>query len=75
MLSSQAQERGIELSYVAGFKAWLRLGRCVRKGESAFKIFGPIRPRRRRDDDDTEATDKATEDERPQQPRRAATAC
>lgn len=26
---------------VAGFGAWLKLGRCVRKGEKAIKIFAP----------------------------------
>jgi len=29
---------------VAGFGAWLKLGRCVRKGEKAIKIFAPVPP-------------------------------
>ena len=29
---------------VAGFTAWLRLGRCVRKGEKAIRIFAPVPP-------------------------------
>ncbi len=29
---------------VAGFQAWLKLGRCVRKGETAIKIFAPVPP-------------------------------
>ena len=31
-----------EASFVAGFKAWLRLGYCVRKGERAIRIFAPM---------------------------------
>ena len=29
---------------VAGFQAWLKLGRCVKKGEKAIKIFAPVPP-------------------------------
>lgn len=28
---------------VAGFRAWLKLGRCVRKGEKAIRIWAPMR--------------------------------
>lgn len=28
-----------EASFVAGFRAWLQLGYCVRKGEHAIRIF------------------------------------
>jgi len=28
-----------EATFVAGFKAWLKLGYCVRKGERAIRIF------------------------------------
>jgi hypothetical protein len=31
-----------DASFVAGFKAWLELGYCVRKGEHAIWIFAPI---------------------------------
>lgn len=31
-----------EASFVAGFKAWLELGYCVRKGERAIRIFAPM---------------------------------
>jgi hypothetical protein len=34
-------------THVAGFRKWLELGRCVRKGEKAIRIFAPIRYRRR----------------------------
>src|SRR4051794_37831053 len=29
---------------VAGFKAWLALGYCVRRGETGLKIFAPCPP-------------------------------
>ena len=29
---------------VAGFKAWLNLGYCVRKGEKAIRIYAPVPP-------------------------------
>ncbi|MGE4226683.1 MAG: ArdC family protein [Vicinamibacterales bacterium] len=29
---------------VAGFKAWLALGYCVRKGETSIRIWGPMPP-------------------------------
>lgn len=32
---------------VAGFRAWLRLGYCVRKGEKALRIFAPVPPSRK----------------------------
>ncbi len=39
LIAQQAHARGIEPTYVAGFKAWLRLGRCVRKGERGLRIW------------------------------------
>ncbi|MFL5911769.1 MAG: ArdC family protein [Gaiellaceae bacterium] len=27
---------------VAGFRAWLKLNRCVRKGEKGIRIFAPM---------------------------------
>lgn len=36
-----------DATHVAGFRKWLELGRCVRKGEKAIRIFAPVRyPRR-----------------------------
>jgi hypothetical protein len=29
---------------VAGFRAWLKLGYCVRRGERALRIWAPITP-------------------------------
>jgi antirestriction protein ArdC len=37
-----------EATRVAGFRAWLRLGYCVRKGERAIRIWVPIPPSKRR---------------------------
>src|SRR6266487_6402402 len=34
-------------THVAGFRKWLELGRCVRKGEKAIRIFAPVRYGRR----------------------------
>jgi len=34
-------------THVAGFRTWLELGRCVRKGEKAIRIFAPVRYRHR----------------------------
>src|SRR4051794_19310660 len=33
-----------EATRVAGFRAWLKLGYCVRKGERALRIWVPIPP-------------------------------
>jgi antirestriction protein ArdC len=43
-------------THVAGFRRWLELGRCVRKGEKGIRIFAPVRYRRR-----DEETDEAQE--------------
>jgi len=39
-------------THVAGFRRWLELGRCVRKGEKAIRIFAPVRYRRRAEQTD-----------------------
>ena len=31
-----------DATFVAGFKAWLDLGYCVRKGEKAIRIIAPM---------------------------------
>jgi len=41
LLASQAHERGIDLSFVAGFRTCLTLGRAVRKGERALWVLAP----------------------------------
>ena len=47
-----------DASFVAGFKAWLELGYCVRKGERAIRIFAPmpVRLRDRRGDEEPDET-------------------
>ena len=52
-----------DASYVAGFRAFLELNRCVRKGERAIRILAPMSVRRR---DGEQAVGNATDDsERP----------
>jgi N-terminal domain of anti-restriction factor ArdC len=38
--------RGIELEPVAGFRVWLKLGRCVRKGEQGIRIAARVTPKK-----------------------------
>jgi hypothetical protein len=40
-----------DATFVAGFRAWLDLGYCVRKGEKAIRIVAPmpIKPREKHD--------------------------
>ena len=48
-----------DATFVAGFKAWLSLGYCVRKGETALRSIAPmpVKPRRDHDVDDDTADD------------------
>ena len=41
-------------SRVAGYRTWQRLGRQVRRGSKAIRIFAPVIRRARRDDDEDE---------------------
>jgi hypothetical protein len=45
-----------DATFVAGFKAWLSLGYCVRKGEKAIRIIAPMPVKPRRDDDVDDST-------------------
>jgi antirestriction protein ArdC len=36
-----------DATHVASFRAWLRLGYCVRKGEKALRIWAPVPPTKR----------------------------
>jgi hypothetical protein len=47
-----------EAAFAAGFKAWLELGYCVRKGERAIRIFAPM-PVKPKELADPEAEDRA----------------
>ena len=42
LLAMQAEERGMDLTAVAGFTTWKQLGRSVRKGERGFAILAPV---------------------------------
>jgi hypothetical protein len=44
-----------DATFVAGFKAWLKFGYCVRKGEKAIRIVAPMPIKRERDSGDEEA--------------------
>ena len=57
LIAQEAGRRGFVPTHVAGFKAWLRLGRCVRKGERGIPILSPVRVKDR--DDDGEETGDA----------------
>ena len=45
IIASEAARRGITPTYVAGFRAFLDLNRCVRKGAKAIRILAPITPK------------------------------
>ena len=42
LIAIDCWSRGITPSYVAGFRAFLDLNRCVRKGERAIRILAPV---------------------------------
>jgi len=46
-----------DATFVAGFKAWLKLGFCVRRGESAIRIIAPM-PLKPRDTESGNAEDE-----------------
>jgi hypothetical protein len=52
-----------EASYVAGFRAFLNLDRCVRKGERAIRIYAPMRLRAQPDTEQTPDTNGASNEE------------
>jgi hypothetical protein len=56
LLAAQCHERGVVPTRIAGFHTWLKLGRCVRKGEVALRILAPVtvKHREERDDDSGE---------------------
>jgi len=41
-LCAQAEQRGMSLSQVRGYRAWESLGRQVRRGEKALRVLAPI---------------------------------
>ena len=54
LIACDCHARGITPTYVAGFRAFLALNRCVRKGEAAIRILAPIAVKQR--DDEGEET-------------------
>ncbi len=57
LIALQCHERGIIPERVAGFRAWLKLGRCVRKGETALRVLAPVTVKRR-DEPDQETAER-----------------
>jgi hypothetical protein len=47
VIAIECHARGITPTYVAGFRAFLDLNRCVRKGEKAIHILAPVAIKRR----------------------------
>jgi antirestriction protein ArdC len=47
LIAQEGRRRGFTPTHVAGFKAWLRLGRSVRKGERGIAILAPVRVKER----------------------------
>jgi len=45
MLWMQAQQRGVTLSRVAGYRAWQAMGRQVVRGARSFAVMAPVRRR------------------------------
>jgi hypothetical protein len=42
LLAAQCHQRGMVPTRIAGFRTWLKLGRSVRKGETALRILAPV---------------------------------
>ena len=47
LIAIECHARGITPTYVAGFRAFLDLNRCVRKGERAIRILAPVAVKQR----------------------------
>jgi hypothetical protein len=57
LIAIECHAGGITPTYVAGFRAFLALNRCVRQGEKAIRILAPVAVKRR-DDADEETGEK-----------------
>jgi hypothetical protein len=55
LIACECHARRITPTYVAGFRAFLALHRCVRKGETAIKILAPVAVKERDDTGDERA--------------------
>lgn len=62
LIALQTHQRGIVPEHVAGFHAWIKLGRAVRKGEQAIRILAPVtvKPRDGEDGDERRVFFKTT---------------
>jgi antirestriction protein ArdC len=58
LIASQCRVRGLEATRVAGFRAWLKLGRCVRKGETGLRIWAPMTVKVAAEDDDGQSVER-----------------
>src|SRR3954468_1960450 len=47
LIAIDCHARGITPTYVAGFRAFLALDRCVRKGEKAIHVLAPVTVKQR----------------------------
>jgi N-terminal domain of anti-restriction factor ArdC len=63
--------RGIEPEPVAGFRVWLKLGRCVRKGERGIRIAARVTAKK--PDPTAEAPEREQSEERERRPVRFTT--
>lgn len=45
LLLLQAEDRGVEITRVAGYRRWAELGQQVTKGSKAFAVLAPVRRR------------------------------
>jgi antirestriction protein ArdC len=61
LLWMQAEQRGVSLSQVAGYRAWQEMGRQVVKGARSFAVRAPVRRRLSIE----EATERARTGQRP----------
>jgi hypothetical protein len=57
LIAIECHARGITPTYVAGFRAFLELNRCVRKGSKAIRILAPVTVKHR-DEHDAETGEK-----------------
>src|SRR3954452_16864409 len=57
LIAIECHTRGFTPTYAAGFRAFLELNRCVRKGEKAIRILAPVAVKQR-DSNGEEADDK-----------------
>jgi hypothetical protein len=57
LIACECHARDITPTYIAGFRAFVALNRCERKGEAAIRILAPVAVRQR-DDDGQETGEK-----------------